>query len=444
MNLNGKNITFRKNRLASNPYRVLVLLGLLIASLFLLQAVEDKVVTSPFEPTPIPTRSTISFKNEAETHFMAGNLDKAIDTYQRGLKVDPNDAGLWAEMARVQTYSSSLLTTDGEKLSRLQDALNSANKAVALVPEDSSAHAIRAFVLNWLANPTLVGPEADAYITQADQEAVRALQLDNQNTLALVYYAEILNDQQKWNQAEQYITQAMEKDPNLLDVHRVAGYIQETLGNYGEAIREYKKAIEINPNWTFLYIAVGLNYRVLQQFEMALEYFAKAATINEQLGLKDPIPYIAIGKTYSQMGEFFIASRNMEKALLFNPYSPDVYGQLGITYFKAKNYEGSIAPLKCAIKGCTAEETCNIRTCDPAVDPGIEIQGMPLSPNTVVYYYTYGSVLAALHRPSSNQCSEAVIYLGMVRDGFGTDPVIMPIVEESENICASYGITRER
>jgi tetratricopeptide (TPR) repeat protein len=444
MNLNGKNITFRKNRLASNPYRVLVLLGLLIASLFLLQAVEDKVVTSPFEPTPIPTRSTISFKNEAETHFMAGNLDKAIDTYQRGLKIDPNDAGLWAEMARVQTYSSSLLTTDGEKLSRLQDALNSANKAVELVPEDSSAHAIRAFVLNWLANPTLVGPEADAYITQADQEAVRALQLDNQNTLALVYYAEILNDQQKWNQAEQYITQAMEKDPNLLDVHRVAGYIQETLGNYGEAIREYKKAIEINPNWTFLYIAVGLNYRVLQQFEMALEYFAKAATINEQLGLKDPIPYIAIGKTYSQMGEFFIASRNMEKALLFNPYSPDVYGQLGITYFKAKNYEGSIAPLKCAIKGCTAEETCNIRTCDPAVDPGIEIQGMPLSPNTVVYYYTYGSVLAALHRPSSNQCSEAVIYLGMVRDGFGTDPVIMPIVEESENICASYGITRER
>jgi tetratricopeptide (TPR) repeat protein len=444
MNLNGKNITFRKNRLASNPYRVLVLLGLLIASLFLLQAVEDNVVTSPFEPTRIPTRSTISFKNEAETHFMAGNLDKAIDTYQRGLKVDPNDAGLWAEMARVQTYSSSLLTTDGEKLSRLQDALNSANKAVALVPEDSSAHAIRAFVLNWLANPTLVGPEADAYITQADQEAVRALQLDNQNTLALVYYAEILNDQQKWNQAEQYITQAMEKDPNLLDVHRVAGYIQETLGNYGEAIREYKKAIEINPNWTFLYIAVGLNYRVLQQFEMALEYFAKAATINEQLGLKDPIPYIAIGKTYSQMGEFFIASRNMEKALLFNPYSPDVYGQLGITYFKAKNYEGSIAPLKCAIKGCTAEETCNIRTCDPAVDPGIEIQGMPLSPNTVVYYYTYGSVLAALHRPSSNQCSEAVIYLGMVRDGFGTDPVIMPIVEESENICASYGITRER
>jgi tetratricopeptide (TPR) repeat protein len=443
MNLSGKNINFRQKRSASNPYRVLMLLGLLLAGLFLLRALEEKKVISPFEPTPFPTRSTASYKLEAETHFMAGDLDKAITTYQKGLIIDPNDAILWAELARVQTYSSALLTTDEEKRTRLQDALSSADKAVELAAEDSSTHAVRAFVLNWNANPMLVGTEADSYAVQADQEAARALQLDNQNTLALVYYAEILNDQQKWNQAEQYINQAMVKDPNILDVHRVAAYIKESVGDYGEAIKEYKKAIEINPNLTFLYISVGLNYRVLQQFEMALEYFAKAANISEQLGLKDPVPYIAIGKTYSQMGEFFIASRNMEKALSYNPYSPDVYGQLGITYFKAKNYEGSIAPLKCAIKGCSAAETCEIRQCDPTVDPQIEIQGMALSPNTVVYYYTYGSVLAALHSPSADQCSEAIIYLGMVRDGFKEDTVIIPIVEESETICAAYGITRK-
>ena len=444
MHLEGKNITFRRNRSASDPNRVLILLGLLVVSLIILRSVENKDIVSPFQPTPYPTRNTNSFKLEAETHFLAGDLNKAIETYQGAVEVAPDDGSLWREMARIQTYSSSLLTTDEEKLTRLKEALASADKGVELTPEDSSAHAIRALTLNWLANPSLVGTEVDSYITQADQEAVRALQLDNQNTLALVFYAEILNDQQKWEQALQYITQALEKDPSVLDVHRVAGGIQETLGDYGEAINEYKKAIEINPNWTYLYISIGLNYRVLQQFEMALEYFAKAASINETLGLKDPVPYIAIGKTYSQMGEFFIASRNMEKALTYNPYSPDVYGQLGITYFKAKNYEGSIAPLKCAIKGCTAEETCAIRTCDPAVDPNIAIQGMPLSPNTVVYFYTYGSVLAALHRPSNDQCTEAVTYLGMVRDGFPEDLVIIPIVEESENICASYGITRKR
>ncbi|NPV86145.1 MAG: tetratricopeptide repeat protein [Anaerolineae bacterium] len=442
MNLNGKEFSFRK-RNSSNPYRVLALLFVLLGSLFMLRAIETEQIVSPFHPTPVPTRNISSLKMQAEAHFMAGDLDQAIAVYQRALEVDPNNALLWAELSRIQTYSSALLTSDTEKRARLQEALQSADKAVELAPEESTVHAIRAFALNWSANPALSGKEAAAYITEADQEAVRALQLDNQNTLALAYYAEILNDQQKWLQAEQYIRQAVEKDPTLMDVHRISAYVQESLGNYGGAIEEYKKAIAITPNLTMLYISIGLNYRVLKQFEMALEYFAKAANINEQLGIRDPIPYIAIGKTYSQMGEFFIASRNMEKALQFNPYSPDVYGQLGIVYFKAKNYEGSILPLKCATKGCTADETCSIRNCDPAVDPAIEIEGMPLSPNTVVYYYTYGSVLAALHRPYDDKCSEAVQILGEVRDGFGGDALVMSIVQESENICAAFGITRK-
>lgn len=442
MNLNGKEFSFRK-RSSSNPYRILALLFVLLGSLFMLRAIETEQIVSPFRPTPVPTRNISSLKMQAEAHFMAGDLDQAIAVYQRSLEVDPDNALLWAELSRIQTYSSAMLTSDTEKRARLQEALQSADKAVELAPEESTAHAIRAFALNWSANPALSGKEAAAYITEADQEAVRALQLDNQNTLALAYYAEILNDQQKWLQAEQYIRQAVEKDSTLMDVHRISAYVQESLGNYGGAIEEYKKAIAITPNLTMLYISIGLNYRVLKQFEMALEYFAKAANINQQLGIRDPIPYIAIGKTYAQMGEFFIASRNMEKALQFNPYSPDVYGQLGIVYFKAKNYEGSILPLKCATKGCTAEETCSVRNCDPTIDPAIEMEGMPLSPNTVVYYYTYGSVLAALHRPYDDKCSEAVQVLGEVRDGFGGDALVMSIVQESENICASFGITRK-
>ena len=38
----------------------------------------------------------------------------------------------------------------------------------------------------------------------------------------------------------------------------------------------------------------------------------------------------------------------------------------------------------------------------------MKISGLALSPNTVVYYYTYGSVLAALSRPQQNYCDEAI------------------------------------
>jgi len=119
-----------------------------------------------------------------------------------------------------------------------------------------------------------------------------------------------------------------------------------------------------------------------------------------------------------------------------------VYGQLGIVYFRSRNYESAIPALKCAVKGCTAQETCDVRRCDKNKDPAIAIDGMPLKSNTVVYYYTYGSVLAGMHRPSADKCTEAVQVLGQVRDGFSGDPVIINIIKPSEDICASYGITR--
>ena len=300
-----------------------------------------------------------------------------------------------------------------------------------------------AFVLDWNSSSALAGDQATSLLTQAEQEAVRAIQLDNQNTMALAFYAEILIDQQKWLQAEQYAEQAINRDPTLMDVHRVMAYVQESLGNYGEAIREYKKAVEITPNLTFLYIYIGGNYRILKQYQLALDFYDKAATIDQQLGVEDPIPYLAIGKTYSQMGEFFQASRNVRKALVYNPGSPDVYGQLGMVFFKARNYEDAIIALKCAVTGCSAEESCYLRRCDSTTDPAIVVEGMPLSANTVAYYFTYASALAGLHTPTGkeNYCQQALQVCNTIRSGFSGDPTIMQIVTSNEEICASLGVT---
>jgi len=433
---------FRKQRSRSDPQRILILLLLLVSSLFILRAVNQDEIRSPFDPTPIPTRTSQSWAMEAQTQFYAGNLSKAIDAYKKALELEPNNAEMWAELARIQTYYTTQLTTDALKRAQLEDALASADQAVAADDFNSNAHASRAFVLDWFSNPNLSGENSESYLTQAEQEAVRAIQLDNRNALALAYYAEILNDQQKWTQASQYIVQALERDNTLMDVHRVNAGIQETLANYGEAINEYKRATEITPNLTFLYLNIGINYRQLQQYERALEYFAKATSINEQLGVNDPTPYLAIGKTYSQVGEFFIAARNVRKALQFNPTNPDVYGSLGIIYFKSRNYEGAIEALKCAVRGCDAQETCNVRmgsVCEESdVDPQYTIEGMPLSGSTVVYYYTYGSALAGMARPYNDYCTEAMALMREVRAQFDGEPVVMQIVEENEAICAGF------
>jgi len=419
---------------------------LILISMGLIRGVSAGQIRPIFEATPTPTRVAQSYAMEGDTYFSAGNLDAAIQSYGDAARVDPNNGAIWSELARIQTYSSALLTTDAERNQRLGEALESANQAVAVAPDDSTAHAVRSFVLDWNASQAFVegrSDEAQRMLVEADQEAVRALQLDATNTLALAYYAEIQVDQQKWNQGEQYIRQAAERGEELMDVHRVYAYVSESLGQYRQAIEEYDKAIAINPNLTFLHISAGAVYRHLKDYDTALEYFDRAATINDQNGVRNPAPYVSISKTYSQTGDFFAAARNIQKAITYNPSSADLYGQLGVVYFKSRNYEGSIPILACAIYGCTALETCEARyerDCDPEYEEvGADIDGLPLTSNTVVYYYTYGSVLAALSRPQDNKCDEAVSVLSQVTIVFAEQPDIVRIAADGLAICASLG-----
>ena len=437
MYLQGKDPHFRHTRKKSNPYRILVFVVLIVFFLTVLTGIVQGDVQPLFLPTPTPTRTSDSFVIEGRTHFEAGNLEAAITALKRASSFDPDNPEILAEMARIQTYSSALSTTDAERSQRLAEALDSIDRAKELNPNNSEVLAIRAFVLDWSANPFLVDQEtAKDLLNRAEAEAVMALQIDSTNTLALAYYAEVLVSQMKWNQAFQYIQQAVERDPTLMDVHRIMAFTYETLGEYNLAIQSYNKAIEIMPNYTYLYIAVGRIYRHLQLYDQALENFATAANLNQQLGIKDPTPYLTIANTYAQDGEFFAAALNVQQALTFTPANPSVYGQLGVIYHKSRNYEGAIPALQCSIEGCSAEISCEIRRCDPNSDPMVSVEGLPLSASTVVNYFTYGSVLAGLHRPGDDKCDRALDIFSQLRSRYAEDPTIMSIVRAGEEICS--------
>jgi tetratricopeptide (TPR) repeat protein len=181
----------------------LLWITLIAASVWLFLQLQGGQVEPLFMPTPTPTRMSESYSMEAETLFNAGDLEGAIAAYQEATRVDPSNAHAWAKLARIQTYSSSLLSTDSERLERMEEAIYSIDQAVALNPDEGYIHAIRSLVLDWYAPNLLITPEQRrTALTDAEGAAVRALQLDPENALALAFYAEILVDQQKWAQAE--------------------------------------------------------------------------------------------------------------------------------------------------------------------------------------------------------------------------------------------------
>ena len=433
--LTGKRPSFRKEKRQINFTLVLILVGLIVSGLWFANEVyqPDGKFEPLFLPTPTATRIANSYLQEAQAYFDAGKIydpnDRdAIDAYREALRHNPADAETRAELARLLTYSSSLLSTHAERVERLSAARQEIAQAAEDAPDSSNVQAIRALVLDWSATSAASGPEErQNWLAEAEQAAILAINLDPNNALALAFYAEVLLDQNQLGQAREHAQLAVEQGPELMDTHRVYATVMETYGEYRFAIEEYKKAAEIAPNLTFLYIRIGVVYRALKVYEKALEYFDKAITINETNGVQDPLPYIAIAKTYVRDGEFFIAALNAKEAVKFDPYNANTYGQLGDIYVRSRNYEGAVPVLKCAVEGCTANEN---------EVGGVAVEGLELINLEVAYYYArYGSVLAALSRPGQNYCPHALEVLDRLAEVYGDDPTLMGIVAENEAIC---------
>lgn len=467
MQLRGERLRLSQ-RPRSNPWRIGLLASLILMGLLVLRLEDTGQVQPLFQATPTPTRTANSFQEEAEVQFAAGDLGQAIAAYQNAVQVEAENAALWAQLARVQTYFSSLQPSRDQRLAKLAEARQSIERAVELAPDSGFVQAIRALVYDWSAsayegnNPTL----QDDYIKEANESAIRAIRLEPESVLARASQAEVMVDQGNYLQAYNVAQQAVElaqrgtgpdDEYARVDAHRVFGLVLETNGEYRAAIDQYEAAIKINPNLTFLYLRSGANYRRLaggsvtqaqrdQLIGQALEAFARAAKINEQNDVSDPIPYLAIGRTYLQEGEFFIAARNVERAVLLDPTNPELYGFLGIVYYKGRNYESALRVLECAVDGCdetqNAELLCegiSIKRCDSEAEvidsEGYFVPGQRLSSDSLEYYYTYASALAFLHKRENDYCTKAEGLFDQLMATYGDDPTVAAIVSENRTIC---------
>jgi len=259
MRLTGERLPFGRVGRPASPWRILAYLAAIGAGLLLFRSFQAGQVRPLLLATPTPTRTADSHAEEGRTQFSAGRLDDAIAAYRLAVQVAPNEPAPAAELARIQTYSSALLTTASEKAVRLAEARDVIDAAAAANPQDPLIHAVRTLVYDWSAAAS-GGVERDRLLKEAEQSAVRALQLDPGSPLALAYYAELLLDEGKFAQAfdlaEQAAAQTDPFDPLSMDVHRVFGTVLEGNGAYRQAIEEYQTAAEIAPNFTYLYLLI--------------------------------------------------------------------------------------------------------------------------------------------------------------------------------------------
>jgi tetratricopeptide (TPR) repeat protein len=312
----------RQRKRRSSPLRILLLCLLILAGLWLIRQQPDWA--RPFDPTPTPTRTAISFISQGDFAFAEGNLAAAIAAFEEAIRLEPENSVPYIRQSRLLIFAG-----DTSK------ALERAERAVVLEPNSSENLAGYCRALDWEAQ---YGPALDA--------CECAIETDPNYAPGYAFLSEVYADQADWIPARTTAQHALEVDFQSMDAHHNMGYALEVQGRYREAVEFYENAITLAPNLAPFYLAAGRNYYWLGNFDQAEDRFKQAIRLDPA----NSNGYDRLGWTYHTNGEFARAVDALEQAIAVDSLNATAWGHLGTLYYTRQNYEEAIRILSQAIE----------------------------------------------------------------------------------------------
>jgi tetratricopeptide (TPR) repeat protein len=133
---------------------------------------------------------------------------------------------------------------------------------------------------------------------------------------------------------------ALEIDDTLAEAHTSLGLIKATIVNDDAEIeREYKRAIELNPNYATAHHWYALHLNDLNRFDEAIAEIKRA----RELDPRSVVINSDVGIIFSSARKYDQAIEHFKKALEMDPNFPDAHAMLGWTYVRKGMYPEAIA-----------------------------------------------------------------------------------------------------
>jgi len=236
------------------------------------------------------SQSTSELIGKADELVKTQDFDQAIAIYSQAIKLDSTNAEFYYKRGFAYFYAAQYL-----------QALPDFSQASILFPDHPDIYFMKARI------ESLMG-DYDAAI----YDYAKVIDLDSNYVQAYVHRAYAFLSTKQNTAAFIFFTKAINKDPNQpADVYYARGYTYQESGAYWQALEDYKKAIELNPDLAGAYQNSGNCYYALKDYEKALDCYGKS----EKLQPDDSTVYYARGFVYLDTGFTEKACEEWNKAL---------------------------------------------------------------------------------------------------------------------------------
>jgi tetratricopeptide (TPR) repeat protein len=143
----------------------------------------------------------------------------------------------------------------------------------------------------------------------------------------------------KYPEAAALFTAAITQKPEFTDAYYGRGFCYEQMGKYADAMNDYKKTIELDPNHSKAYNNLGVVYfKLYNDNDNAEKSFKKSM----ELSKTNSLVYYNLASIYYNQKRYDEAVRYFSEALKLRPNYIEALNTRGLCYFWQKEYTKAI------------------------------------------------------------------------------------------------------
>jgi superkiller protein 3 len=290
-----------------------------------------------------------------------GNIDKAVENYQRAIKINPQQPDwVYSTLGRLLTQQENW-----------NQAIATYQQALEIYPENEKLY-------QYLGNVSKQKGDTN----KAIKSYRKAIELNPKQSIWLyLSLGELLIEKEQFQPAITTYRKGLKVYPDNEKLYQSLGRVADKKGDIDQAIKNYKQAIEINPQQpTWLYFSLGQLLTVQEKFESAIaicqatieqypnnaEAYRLLGVAQEKAGNIDGIVasyrqaialepdkhvwiYYALGQLLSKQERFDEAIALYQDAVKLFPEEAEVYRQLGNTQNQADQLDAAAESFQKAI-----------------------------------------------------------------------------------------------